>query len=95
MISGQENLVETSGGVVLVVLAFSLLLALARLVRGPSLPDRVVALDLMVTISVGMMAVYALMMGEMAILDAGLVAALIAFLGTVAFANYLERGGPR
>jgi len=54
-----------------------------------------VALDLIVTISVGMMATYALITKEVSILDAGVVAALVAFLGTVAFASYLERGGRR
>lgn len=66
-----------------------------RLVRGPSLPDRVVALDMLVTLAVGMMATYAIITEETAILDAGVVVALVIFLGTVAFASYLERGGPR
>jgi multicomponent Na+:H+ antiporter subunit F len=72
-----------------------MLLAGVRLIRGPSLPDRVVALDLVVTIAVGILAAYAVIMRDVAILDAGIVAALIAFLGTVAFASYLERGGRR
>lgn len=76
-----------------IVLASSLLLTLIRLVRGPSLPDRVLALDLIATIALAMMAAHAIQMRELAILDAGIVAALIGFLGSVAFASYLERGG--
>ena len=87
--------VQVAGEIVLVVLAAALMLALARLIRGPSLPDRVVALDLMLTISVGMMATYAMVYREIAVLDAGIISALVAFLGTVAFASYLERRGPR
>ncbi|MCS6954168.1 MAG: monovalent cation/H+ antiporter complex subunit F [Bryobacterales bacterium] len=86
---------ETVAGVVLVVLAAALLLAVGRLIRGPSLPDRVVALDLMATIGVAMMAVESLLARQIAMLDAGIVVALVAFLGTVAFAHYLERGGGR
>lgn len=86
---------QTVAGVVLLVLAGALLLALGRLIRGPSLPDRVVALDLMATIGVAMMAVESLLARQIAMLDAGIVVALVAFLGTVAFAHYLERGGGR
>jgi multicomponent Na+:H+ antiporter subunit F len=80
---------------VLALLAGAMLLALGRLIRGPSLPDRVVALDLMATTGVAMMAVESLLSRQMATLDAGIVVALVAFLGTVAFAHYLERGGRR
>ena len=89
------GLPEQTALIVMLVLAVAMLLGLVRLIRGPSLPDRVVALDLIVTISVGMMATYALITKEVSILDAGVVAALVAFLGTVAFASYLERGGRR
>lgn len=81
----------------LMILAFGLLtaaffLAFIRLVRGPSLPDRVVALDLMATLAVGYMAVYAVDTGQAMFLDVAVVLALIAFLGTVAFARFIEKG---
>jgi multicomponent Na+:H+ antiporter subunit F len=85
----------TAAEAVLALLAGAILLALARLIRGPSLPDRVVALDLMANTGVAMMAVDTVLSGQMATLDAGIVVALVAFLGTVAFAHYLERGGGR
>jgi multicomponent Na+:H+ antiporter subunit F len=85
----------TAAEAVLALLAGAMLLALGRLIRGPSLPDRVVALDLMANTGVAMMAVDTLLSGQMATLDAGIVVALVAFLGTVAFAHYLERGGGR
>ena len=75
----------------LLIVAF--LLAFVRLVRGPSLPDRVVALDLMATLAVGFIATYALATGEPLYVDLALVLALVAFLGTVAFAHYIEKGG--
>ena len=74
------------------MLALALFLALVRLARGPSLPDRVVALDLMGAIVVGMIAVYSVATDNPEFLDAGIVLALIAFLSTVAFAKFIEKG---
>ena len=73
-------------------LSAAMFLAFARLVRGPTLPDRVVALDLMATLAVGVSAAYAVVAGQSLFLDVAVVLALIAFLGTVAFAYYIEKG---
>jgi multicomponent Na+:H+ antiporter subunit F len=75
------------------MLSIALLLAFARLARGPSLPDRVIALDLIAILAAAMTAVYAVMTGESVFLDVAIVVALISFLGTVAFARYLEKQG--
>ena len=80
------------GSISLAILSGGLFLAFYRLVRGPSLPDRVVALDLIATISVAMIAVYAVITEKPILLDVAIVVALIAFLGTVAFARYVEKG---
>lgn len=77
---------------VLPVLGVSSVLVLIRLIRGPSLPDRVVALDLLATLTIGVAAVYAIATERSAYLDIAVIIALIAFLGTVAFAYYLQRG---
>ncbi len=79
--------------VVFAMLTAALLCAFVRLARGPSLPDRVVALDLLAVVAVGMITVYAIDLGQRVFLDAAIVVALIAFLGTVAFARYVERRG--
>jgi len=68
------------------------LLALTRVVRGPSLPDRVIALDLMTVAGIGMIAVYAALTGQTMLLDVALVLALISFLSVVAFATFVQRG---
>jgi multicomponent Na+:H+ antiporter subunit F len=75
------------------VLVLAMFLAFIRLVRGPSLPDRVVALDLITVQIAAMLAVDTVATGQSVFLDAAIVLALIAFLGTVAFARYLERRG--
>jgi multicomponent Na+:H+ antiporter subunit F len=72
-------------------LGVALFLAFLRLVRGPTLPDRVVALDLITVLVVAIIVLYAIATDEHVLLDAAIVLALIAFLGTVAFARYIER----
>jgi len=84
-------MLATAAILALGVLSVGLLLALVRLVRGPSLPDRVVALDLMGTLAVGIITAHAMATQQPVFLDVAIVLALIAFLGTVAFARYVER----
>jgi len=81
--------------ITLTTLGVALLLALIRLVKGPTLPDRIVAMDLLGMIVVGLIVVLAGSTRVSATLDAAIVIALIGFLGTVAYATYVERGDPR
>jgi multicomponent Na+:H+ antiporter subunit F len=74
------------------LLIISLFLALVRLIRGPSLPDRVVALDLIATTSIGLIGVYAVSTDQPIYIDEAMVLALIAFLGTLAYAHFIEKG---
>jgi multicomponent Na+:H+ antiporter subunit F len=89
--SGQELAWDVL--VALNLLAAALVLSLARLVRGPTLADRVVALELMGMLSVGVVAAYAVGYGEAFFVRVATVVALVSFLGTVAFAFYIERRG--
>lgn len=79
--------------VVTALLGLSLLMALARGAVGPSLPDRVVALELTSMTSVGIILVRAIDDGRTYLIDIAIVLALVAFLSTVAFASYLEQRG--
>jgi multicomponent Na+:H+ antiporter subunit F len=79
--------------VALSVVGVAVLLAFVRLVRGPDLATRVVAVDLLSALGVGIAGVAAVLSGDAVYLDVALVLALIAFLGTVAFARYAEQGG--
>ena len=72
-------------------LAASMALAVYRIVRGPKNADRIIALDLLSVLVVSMGALYAVFSGEAAFLDVAIAYALVAFLGTVAFARYLEK----
>ena len=81
--------------ITLVTLGVALLVAFIRLVKGPTLPDRIVALDLIGMLVVGLIVVLAGWSGVRATLDAAIVIALVGFLGTVAYATYVERGDPQ
>ena len=74
-----------------VLLVAAMALAFLRLARGPSLPDRVVALDLITILAVAFSALFAIASGEAAFLDVAIALALVAFLATVAFARFAER----
>jgi multicomponent Na+:H+ antiporter subunit F len=77
----------------LVMIAAALFIVLVRVVQGPTLPDRVVAVDLIGVSSVCLMVVAAAASGQSSFLDAAVVIALLGFLGTVAYARYAERKG--
>lgn len=81
--------------IAITLLSLALVLAFVRLFRGPSLPDRVVALDLIAVVMVGLMAADTIVTGNTLPLRAAIVVALLAFLGTVAFARYLEKRARR
>jgi len=81
--------------IVYLLLTLSLLLAFLRLAKGPSLPDRVVALELIATMVAGIIGVHAIDTGVASFLDIAIVLALTAFLAAIGFARFLERGGPR
>lgn len=79
---------------VMPLLGLAVVLTVVRLWRGPSLADRVVALDLLATIGIAFGAAQAVATGRALYLDVAVFLALLAFLGTVAFALYLQRSSP-
>jgi multicomponent Na+:H+ antiporter subunit F len=80
--------------ITLCVLALAMALVVARLVRGPTLADRVVAIDMLTAVAIGFIAAYVAGTGATALLDAALVLALVAFMATVAFARFVEGRAP-
>ena len=78
----------------LITLAVALLIDVVRLVKGPTLPDRVVAMDLVGVLVVGLIVVLAASTRVRDALDAAIVIALVAFVSTVAYGTYVERGHP-
>ncbi len=79
--------------IALVAVAVSATLCMVRLIRGPSLADRIVALDALLVLIVSGIAVDAARTGEGSYLDVLVVAALLGFVGTVNVARFIERRG--
>ena len=79
--------------IVFLVMGISFLITFIRLFKGPSVPDRVVALDLIAALAVGVIALFAVASQKSLYVDCAITLALIAFLSTVAFARYLLKRG--
>jgi len=77
----------------LVALSLGLLLTVARIVRGPTLPDRVLGLDMLVAIAIGFIAVIAIRSGFNLYIDIAIALSLVGFLATVAFARFILARG--
>ena len=75
------------------LLLLALLLTLIRLWRGPTLGDRIMALDLMMVLAVGFIAAFAVLTGFTLYIDIGIALSLVGFLSTVALARYLASRG--
>lgn len=73
--------------------AVAMLVATLRLFMGPSLADRVVALDLIAVLAVGMISAYCVLSSQPMLLRVAILIALVGFVGTVAFAFFLEKRG--
>jgi multicomponent Na+:H+ antiporter subunit F len=74
-----------------IFIGLSILIIFVRLVIGPSIENRIVALDLLSANAIAFIAVYSIQKNTTTFLDVGIIVALLAFLGTVAFAYYLGR----
>jgi multicomponent Na+:H+ antiporter subunit F len=91
--SGAEFL-QLSTTAALALLTAGLVFTFIRLLRGPTLPDRVLALDLFTVLALGYIAVFAIRTGFALYLDLAIALGLVGFLSTVALARYLvQRAG--
>ncbi|NRQ14014.1 cation:proton antiporter [Ensifer sesbaniae] len=80
-------------GFALIALSIALLITVWRIIRGPTLPDRVLGLDMLVAIAIGLIAVVAIRTGFNLYIDIAIALGLVGFLATVAFARFvLARG---
>lgn len=77
--------------IVMPILCIAEIIVFMRFIKGPDTVDRVIALDLMITIGVGIIGLYSIIVQHSTFLDDAMILALIAFLGTIAFAYYLEK----
>lgn len=83
-----ENVLELS----FVLVALALLLSLYRLIKGPDIPDRILALDTLYINSIALLILFGLYQGSPLYFEAALLIAVMGFVGTVALSKYLLRG---
>jgi multicomponent Na+:H+ antiporter subunit F len=84
-----QTLIHYAGTAGLFLLAIAFFLTVYRVMRGPTLPDRVLALDMLVGIVIGFIAVFAIRSGYNLYIDIAISLGLVGFLTTVAFARYI------
>ena len=78
--------------VVFAVLLLSSIMAIIRVIRGPTAPDRIVGLDTINTIVIVLMVVFGVAVNEVIYIDVAIVYALLSFISTLFIAKYLEGG---
>lgn len=88
-----ELIVEYASVTAIAILVVALLLTVYRAVIGPTLPDRIIALDMLVGIVIGFIAVIALRTGYTLYIDIAIALGLVGFLATVAFARFILARG--
>lgn len=78
--------------VVLLALLLCVIMAMIRVIRGPTAPDRIVGLDTINTIVIVGMVIFGAAFNEVIYIDVAIVYALLSFISTLFIAKYLEGG---
>ena len=85
-------MLQVSMFIALILLALAVAGCMYRVLRGPSMADRITALDTVGVNIIAIIVVLSMMLDTQAYLEVLLLVGILAFLGTVAFAKYIERG---
>lgn len=78
--------------IALLCISISMVGLIYRVIKGPSVPDRVIALDAIGVNLIAIIAIMSMILNTNAYLDVILLIGILAFIGTVAFAKFLEKG---
>ncbi len=87
--TGSEAFLDATILIALALLSISFLITVFRVVIGPTLPDRILALDMLVAVALGFIAVIGIKTGYALYLDIAIALGLVGFLATVAFARFV------
>ena len=91
--SFAQSFLEVSVQISLFLLIIAFLLTVYRVSRGPTLPDRILALDMLVAVAIGFIAIIGVKTGFFLYLDVAIALGLTGFLATIAFSRYLLTKG--
>ena len=84
-------MIEAAVTISMYVIALSLAMSLWRLLRGPTLPDRILALDTLSINSIALLVLYGIRIGSAVYFEAALIIAMLGFVSTVALSKYVMR----
>lgn len=91
--SGAQAFLEYAVLLALALLSIAFILTVVRVIKGPTLPDRILALDMLAAAALGFIAVIGIKTGYTLYVDIAIALGLVGFLATVAFARFvLTRG---
>ena len=82
-------MMEIATNISFILLGLAMLAAVIRIVRGPTLADRILGLDALTILAIGLVGIYAIRTGLHLYVDIAIALALVGFLSTAAFARYL------
>ncbi|MFC5602115.1 Na(+)/H(+) antiporter subunit F1 [Sporosarcina koreensis] len=85
-------MIETMVTISLVLFSITISIAVLRIILGPSMPDRVIALDMIGVNLIAMIAVVSIILKTKAFLEVILILGILSFIGTIAFSKAIERG---
>ncbi len=88
----ESVLAQTAVQLILLALVSLLLPASYRVIVGPTLPDRLAAVDLITTLLIGIIVMLALVEGTQVFVDMAIALAAFAFIGTICIARYISEG---
>jgi len=86
-------MIETVTTICFILLGLAMMGAIVRIIIGPSLADRILGLDTITVLAVGIIALFAVRTGLTLYADIAIGVALVGFLSTAAFARYLLSRG--
>jgi multicomponent K+:H+ antiporter subunit F len=84
-------MIVIAGQIALVLMSAALVLNIWRLLKGPDIADRIIALDTMYINSVALLVLLGIVRGSALYFEAALIMALLGFVGTVALCLYVLR----
>ncbi len=76
----------------LIVVSVAIILAIVRMIVGPDVTNRVVGLDVLTTVTIALFVFFAMIFGRYIYIDVALVYGLLAFVGVLVIARFIERG---
>jgi multicomponent K+:H+ antiporter subunit F len=83
--------IQTAVTVALSVVALAMLLSLWRLLRGPTIPDRILALDTLYVNTIALLILFGMHLRSAVYFEAALIIAMLGFVGTVMLCKYVMR----